>query len=109
MVKGFSKMCNLSFLDNFFCKHFYSITGFCKIKFNFCKFANFFAGSKSRAQELSNDVSFVIFEHQTWDLEGGGVKLSPPQHILVFKYLGRDRVKCKTYLIAIVLPVQTWN
>ena len=37
-------------------------------------FANlqiFFADSKSRAQELSNDVSFVIFGHQTWDLEGG--------------------------------------
>ena len=43
-------------------------------------FANlqFFADSKSRAQELSNDVSFVIFGHQTWDLEGGGVKLTPP-------------------------------
>ena len=33
---------------------------------NFCKFANFFADSKSRAQELSNDVSFVIFGHQTY-------------------------------------------
>ena len=30
------------------------------------------ADSKSRAQELSNDVSFVISGHQTWDLEGGG-------------------------------------
>ena len=34
---------------------------------------NFFADSKRRAQELSIDVSFVIFGHQTWDLEGGGV------------------------------------
>ena len=34
-----------------------------------CKF---FADSTSRAQELSNDVSFVIFGNQTWDLEGGG-------------------------------------
>jgi len=37
-------------------------------------FANlqfFLADSKSRAQELSNDVSFVIFGHKTWDLEGG--------------------------------------
>ena len=25
----------------------------------------------------------------------GGVKLTPPQHILVFKYLSRDRVKKK--------------
>jgi len=38
---------------------------------------HFFADSKSRAEELSNDVSFVIFGHQTWDLEGGGVKLTP--------------------------------
>ena len=37
---------------------------------NFCKFANFFEDSKSRAQELSNDVSFVIFGHKTWDSEG---------------------------------------
>ena len=52
------------------CKHVYKITGF--KKFNYCKFANILADSKSRAQELSNDVSFVIFGHQTWDLEGGG-------------------------------------
>ena len=57
MVKGFSKMYNLSFFGQIF----------------FCK--NFFADSKSRAQELSNNVSFVIFGHKTWDLEGGG---SPP-------------------------------
>ena len=37
----------------------------------------FFADSKSRAQELSNDVSFVIFGHQTWDLKGGG-QIDPP-------------------------------
>ena len=67
----------------FFCKHFYYIIGF----FNFCYF---FADSKSIAQELSNDVSYVIFGHQTWDL----VKLgAPPQRILVFKYPSRDRVK----------------
>ena len=66
MVKGFSKMYNFSFFGQlFFCKHFYYITGFCEKKFNF------FADSKSRAQELSNGVSFVIFGHQTWDLEGG--------------------------------------
>ena len=56
-------------------------------KINFCKFANFFADSKSRAQELSNDVSFVIFGHKTWDLEGG-VKLTPPQRILVSTWIG---------------------
>ena len=71
MVKGFSKMYNFSFFGQiFFGKHFYYITGFCDKKFNFFKFVNFFADSKSRAQDLSNDVSFVIFEHQTWDLEG---------------------------------------
>ena len=63
-------------------------------KINFCKFAKFFADSKSRAQKLSNDVLFVIFGHQTRDLEGGGSN-TPPQRILVFKYLKRDRVKYK--------------
>ena len=78
MVKGFLKMYSLSFLEqHFFCKHFYYITGFSKKSLNFCKFANFLADSKSRAQELSNDVSFVIFEHQTLDLEGGG-QIDPP-------------------------------
>ena len=66
-----SKSYNFSFFGQiFFCEHFYFITGFCDKKFNFCKFA-------SRAQELSNDVSFVIFGHQTWDLEEW-VKLTPP-------------------------------
>ena len=75
-------MYNFSFLEEKkFCKHFYLITGFCNKKFNFCKVANFFADSKSRAQELSNDVSFVIFGHKTWDLEGGGVKLTPPAYL----------------------------
>ena len=72
MVKGFSKMCITSYFGQFiFCKHFSNITGFCDKKFNFRKCANFFADSKSRAQELSNDVSFVIFGHQTWDLDRG--------------------------------------
>jgi len=79
MAKGFSKMYNVSFfVKKFFCKHFYYITGFCNKKIRFCKFAIFFADSKSRAQELSNNVPLVIFGHQTWDLEGGGVKLTPP-------------------------------
>ena len=91
--RAFQKCIICHFLDKFFfCKHFYYKTGFCDNKFNFCKFANFFADSKSRAQELSNDVSFVIFGHQTWDLEGGGQIDPPSQHILVFKYPSRDRV-----------------
>jgi len=41
----------------------------------------FLAYSKSKAQELSNDVSFFIFGHQPWDLErGGGVNLTPPAY-----------------------------
>ena len=72
MVKGFSKMYNFLFFGQIIlCKHFYYKTGFCDKKFNFFKFANFFADSKSRAHELSNDVSFVIFGHKTWGLEGG--------------------------------------
>ena len=65
--RAFQKCKIYIFWTNFFCKHFYYITGFCDKKFNFCKFANFFADSKSRAQEFSNDVSFVIFGHTTWD------------------------------------------
>jgi len=38
----------------------------------------FFADSKSRAQELSNGVSFFIFGHQTWDLEGERGQIDPP-------------------------------
>ena len=73
---GFSKMYNFSFFGQiFFCKHFYYKTWFCDKKFNFSKFT-FFADSKSRAQELSNDVSFVKFGHKTWDLEGG--QIDPP-------------------------------
>ena len=70
MVKGFSKMYTFFIFGQiFFRKHFYYITGFCDKKFHFCKFANFFADSKSRAQELSNDVSFVIVGHKTWDFK----------------------------------------
>ena len=72
MVKGFSKMYKFSFFGQIlFCKHFYYITRFCDKKINFCKFANFLVDSKCSAQELFNDVSFVLFGHQTWDLEGG--------------------------------------
>ena len=55
-------------------------------------FANFFADSKSRAQELFNDVSFVIFGNQTWDLDGGGSNLPLPAYP-GFIVLSRDRVK----------------
>ena len=64
--RDFQKCIIYHFLDNFFCKHFAIKNSI----FANCQF--FFADSKSRAQELSNYVSFVIFGHQTWDLEGGG-------------------------------------
>ena len=44
------------------------ITGFCEENSSFANLQIFFADSKRRAQELSDDVSFVIFGHQTWDL-----------------------------------------
>ena len=80
MVKGFSKMYDFSFF-----RHFFLQLEFCKKNLNFCKFAIFFADSKSKAPELSNDVSFVIFGHQTWNLEGGGQIDPPPQRILRFQ------------------------
>ena len=100
-------MYNSSFFGPFFCKHFYCITGFCDKKFNLCKFAIFFEDSISRAQELSNDVSFVIFGHQPWDLEGE-VKLTPPQHILVFKYPSRDRVNKSISIFMCIILINTF-
>ena len=80
-------------MDNFFCKHFYYITGFCDKKFNFCKFAIFFADSKSRAQELSNEFVICHIWTSNMGFRGGGVKFPAPQLILVFKYPSRDWVK----------------
>ena len=55
--RAFQKCIICHFLDKyFFAKHFYYKTRFCDKKFNFRKFANFFADSKIRAQELFNDV-----------------------------------------------------
>ena len=63
-------MYNFSFFGQIFLKNFYYITELCDKNSIFANF-QFFADSKSRAQELSNDVSFVIFGHKTWDLERG--------------------------------------
>ena len=94
MVKGFSKMYSFSFFGQiFFCKHFYYLTGFCDKIFFVANLKFFFADSKIRAQELSNDVSFVIFGHQTWDLEGGQFDPSPAYP--GFKYPSRNRVNTK--------------
>ena len=80
--RAFQKCIIFHFFGQIFvCKHFYYITRFCDKKLNFSKICKFFADSKSRAQELSNDVSFVIFGHQTWDLEEAAeLKLPPPAY-----------------------------
>ena len=81
MAWGFSKMYNFSFFGQFFfCKNFYYITGFSIKNSIFANLQFFFADSKSRALEFSNDVSFVIFGHKTWDLEGGGYIDPPPAY-----------------------------
>ena len=78
---------------SFFLQTFHNITRFWK-KNQLLQICNFFAYSKSRAQEIFNNVSFVIFWHQTLDLEEG--QIDPPlQHIPVFQYLSMDRVKKK--------------
>ena len=93
MVKGFSKMYNFSFFGQICFANIFIILLDFGIKNSILQICNFFAVSKSRAQELSNDVSFVIFGHQTLDLEGGSNW--PPQHILVFKYPSRGWVNLK--------------
>ena len=76
--RAFQKCIIYLFLDNFFLQTFLLYNWILQKKFNFCKLANFFVDFKSRVQELSNDVSFVIFGHQTWDLEGGSNCPPPP-------------------------------
>jgi len=67
MVKGFSKMYNLSFYGQIFFANIFTIKLDFAIKNSiFANLQIFFADYKSRAQELSNDVSFVIFGHKTW-------------------------------------------
>ena len=96
--RAFQKCIIFSFFGQFFFANIFTLYLDFAIKNSFfANFQIFFADSKSRGKELSNDVSFVIFGHQTWDLEGGGVKLTPPHHILVFKYPSRDRVNLSPF------------
>ena len=92
MVKGFSKKYNFSLFGQFFCKHFYYITGFCDKKFNFCKFEIFLQILKVEHKSflMMYHLSYLDIKHgiQRW----GSVKLTPP-HILVFQYPSNDRVK----------------
>ena len=76
--RAFQKCIIYFFLNNFFFANIFTIKLDFAKKVQFLQICNFFSDSKSRAQELSNDVWFVIFGHQTWDLEGGGAKLTPP-------------------------------
>ena len=76
------------FLDNFFLQTFLLNNWILQQKKSiFENLQFFFADSKSRAQELPNDVLFVIFGHQTWDLE----------HILVFKYPAEIGLKSQQF------------
>ena len=78
MVKGFSKMNNFSFFGQiFFLQAFLLHNWILQWKIQFLQTCKFFADSKTRAQELSKDVLFVIFGHQTWNL-GGGSNWPPP-------------------------------
>ena len=71
--QGFSKCIFYHFLDIFFANIF-TIYWILRIKCQSLKIRNSFENSKSRVQDLFNGVSFIIFGHQTWDLE---VKLTP--------------------------------
>ena len=84
--RAFQKCIIFHFLDKFFLANIFTILLDFAIKNKFLQICNFFADSKSRAQELYNDVLFVIFGDQTLDLEGVGVKLTPHPTFLVFKY-----------------------
>ena len=78
LSRAFQKCIIYHFLDNFFLQTFLLYNWILQKKnLIFAKF-QFFADSKSRAQELYSDVSFVVFGHHTWDLEGGGGQIDPP-------------------------------
>ena len=44
---------------------------------------------------VNNDVSFVIFIHQKWDLEGGGVKLNLCRKVPGKKVSGKKQLEIK--------------
>ena len=72
-------MYNFSFFGQIFFANIFTIKLDFAIKNSiFANLQFFFADSKSRAQELSNDVPFVIFGHKTWDLFRGGGQIHPP-------------------------------
>jgi len=58
-------MYNFSFFGQIFFANIFTIKLDFAVKNSIFANLKFFADSKSRAQELSNDVSFVIFGHKT--------------------------------------------
>ena len=76
--RAFQKCIIFYFLDKSFFANIFTIQLDFAIKNSIFANLQFFLQILiSRAQELSNDGSFVIFGNQTWDLEEG-VKLTPP-------------------------------
>ena len=78
--RAFQKCIICHFWTNFFCKHFYYITGFCDKKFNFCKLAIFLQILKVEHKSFLMMYHLSYLEINTWGF-------------LVFKYPSRDRVK----------------
>ena len=94
MVKGFSEMYKLSFFGHFLVANILLYNWILHTKnFLILQIYNFLQTLKVEHWRLPFDVKFVIFGHQTWDLKEGGQIDPRPQHILVFKYPSRDRVK----------------
>ena len=79
MVKGFSKMYNFSFFGQIFVLQTFLLYNwiFQKINSIFENLQIFLQILKGEHKSFYNDVSFVIFGHQTWGLEGGG-QIEPP-------------------------------
>ena len=79
--RAFQKCIICHFLDKFFFANIFTIKLDFAIKNSIFPNLQFFLQILKvlRAQELSNDVSFVIFGHKTWDLEGGG-QIDPPAY-----------------------------
>ena len=63
--RDFQKCIIYHFLVNFFLQTFLLYNWILQLKNSNFENLQFFADSNSRAQELSKDVSFVIFRHQT--------------------------------------------
>ena len=96
MVKGFSKMYNLSFFGQFFFANIFTK------KLDFAIKNSIFVNLQIFLQILKVEhKSFLMMYHLSClDIKhgikrgGGQIDPSPPQRILVFKHPSRDRVNC---------------